>query len=402
MPETPPIHLRLAEVRLERFKAAFKPEGPIIFRPFNALIGRNGAGKSTVIEALQWIDNALRLDVRQACDRYNGVHDLINLRATGRARHFKVSLKWKCDDERESTVDYSLSIGEDVDGRTPIIADEQLSLSLRSGQQKLISTAEKGERRLHVTRNKEPVPFTYREKLLLGTAFARHTSDPTGPYLGAMREFWNDAVFLRLSPMELAKTSPLKRASYAPLLDESGNSLPALLTEINKEQLTGLIHTIQKVLPDFREVEVSKPTLPQGEVHYSLIERMPIRGRTGRKNIRIPAWILSEGTRRITAIVSLMQHRPPPTFLCIEEIENGLDPWTVVAVLKELQSASDRGVQVAVTTHSPWLLDHVQATDIIHVERQEGETVYTRFADRDAVKAYQGRVPPGAIYVTEG
>ena len=50
MPETPPIRLRLAEVRLERFKAAFKPEGPIIFRPFNAFIGRNGAGKSTVIE----------------------------------------------------------------------------------------------------------------------------------------------------------------------------------------------------------------------------------------------------------------------------------------------------------------------------------------------------------------
>ncbi len=129
---------------------------------------------------------------------------------------------------------------------------------------------------------------------------------------------------------------------------------------------------------------------------------MPFRGRTGRKNIRIPAWILSEGTRRITAIVSLLQHRPPPTFLCIEEIENGLDPWTVVAVLKELQSASDQGIQVTVTTHSPWLLDHVQTADIIHVERQEGETVYTRFAERAEVQAYQGRVPPGAIYVTEG
>jgi predicted ATPase len=112
--------------------------------------------------------------------------------------------------------------------------------------------------------------------------------------------------------------------------------------------------------------------------------------------------MLSEGTRRITGILSLLQHEPPPTFLCIEEIENGLDPWNVKAVLRELQSASDRGVQVAVTTHSPWLLDHVKVADIIHVERQEGKTIYSQFADSEAVKAYQGRVPPGAIYATEG
>jgi len=67
-----------------------------------------------------------------------------------------------------------------------------------------------------------------------------------------------------------------------------------------------------------------------------------------------------------------------------------------------LRSASSQGVQVAVTTHSPWLLDHVKVADIIHVQREEGETVYTRFADRKEVKAYQGLVPPGAIYAREG
>ena len=104
-------------------------------------------------------------------------------------------------------------------------------------------------------------------------------------------------------------TSPLKRASYAPLLDESGNSLPALLTEFNKAQLAGLIHAIQRVLPDFSGVEVSQPILPKGEVYYSLTEMMPFRGRTGRKNIPIPAGMLSEGTRRITAILSLYATR---------------------------------------------------------------------------------------------
>jgi predicted ATPase len=402
MPETPTIHLRLAEVRLERFKAAFKPADPILFRPLNAIIGRNGAGKSTVLEAMQWIDTALRYDVRSACDRYNGVHDLINFRSPSKSRNFKVSLTWECDDRSDTKVVYSLKIGEGDDRRTPVILAENLALASRTKQDVLITTTDRGERRLRTSPNKEPVPFTYREKLLLGTAFAREATDPTGRYLGALRIYWRDAVFLRLSPNEMAKLSAPNRPSYAPILDESGRSLPALLKELSREQLADLIHSIQKALPDFSGVEVSKPIVPQGEVYYSLTEMMPSPGRTGRKKAPIPAWMLSEGTRRITAILALLQHDPPPTFLCIEEIENGLDPWTVVEVMKELQSASRRGIQVAVTTHSPWLLDHVPVADIIHVEREEGETVYTRFADRDEVRAYKGSVPPGAIYATEG
>ena len=38
----------------------------------------------------------------------------------------------------------------------------------------------------------------------------------------------------------------------------------------------------------------------------------------------------------------------------------------------------------------------------LEVTRSEGETRYSRFADREAVKRYQGRVPPGSIYVAEG
>ncbi len=403
MAEARPARLRLSEVRLERFKAAFKPDGPIVFQPFNVIIGRNGAGKSTVLEALQWIDTALRTDIRQACDRYNGVHDLINLRSPAKARYFKVDLAWEdAESQSDRTVEYGLKIGESLDGRTPVIQSERLSITLSNGKRELITTTDDGERRLHPTKDRVLGPFTVREKLLLGTAFARETSDPTGRYLSALREFWHDAVFLRLSPNEMAKLSAPNRTSYAPLLDETGRGLPALLLELGKDQIVELMAAIQKALPDFSGVEVSKPIVPQGEVYYTLTEMMPNPGRKGRKKIPIPAWMLSEGTRRLTAVLALLQHNPPPSLVCIEEIENGLDPWTVIAMIRELQSASRRGVQVAVTTHSPWLLDHVSVEDIIHVERREGETVYTRFADQKEVQAYKGRVPPGAIYATEG
>ena len=75
-----PIQLRLTRVLVQRFKAAFKPR-EIQLRPFTVVIGRNGSGKSTLVEALQWIDTAMRRDAREASDRYAKFSDLINFRS---------------------------------------------------------------------------------------------------------------------------------------------------------------------------------------------------------------------------------------------------------------------------------------------------------------------------------
>src|SRR4051794_16053754 len=91
-PEELPSLRWLSEVRMERFKAAFKPN-PIPLRPFNIVIGRNGSGKSTLLEALQWLDTTIRRDAREACDRYYGSRDLINLRSKA-TPYFLLELTW--------------------------------------------------------------------------------------------------------------------------------------------------------------------------------------------------------------------------------------------------------------------------------------------------------------------
>jgi predicted ATPase len=109
--------------------------------------------------------------------------------------------------------------------------------------------------------------------------------------------------------------------------------------------------------------------------------------------------MLSEGTRRITAILALLVREPAPSLLCIEEVENGLDPWTILRVLQELQSASDHSVQVVLTSHSPWLLDHVPLQSVLLVSRVEGETIYEQFATSDRARKFVGSIPPGTRYV---
>lgn len=401
--------LFLSQVELLRFKAAAR-SGAVELQPFTVLIGRNGTGKSTLLEALQWIDLALREDIRVACDRYYGIHDLINVRAPKTKRSFELHLRWQQRSEEPLQFSYQLTVGERSD-RTPEITNEELVVTSTQRAHSLIQQVDlldPGEGRLVSPSPSGPdVVFDDPERLALG--FTPRLRRPqkmvrTSSSMSHLRDFWSRSVFLRLSPNRLAQTSPARRKAFDPILDEEGHHLPALLNELNDSQRHQLVLWIQDVLQNITGIEVSQPQSERDEqVFYSLMEEMPTSKRRGGagKTFPIPAWMLSEGTRRITALFALLVREPPPSLLCIEEIENGLDPWTLVTILRHLQSAAARGIQVIITSHSPWLLDHVELDSILHVQRAGGETRYERFADRDSVKALQGQVPAGAIYIHE-
>ena len=387
----------LSEVQIQRFKAAFRPD-PIPLRPFNVVIGRNGSGKSTLLEALQWLDVTVRRDAREACDRYYGIRDLINLRSPAAGPFFELTLTWSA--ESTPSVRYRVKV-EEREG-SPFIAEEELATLREGGRtaKKYLVTGASGERAL-ATREANGWGLQIQEpdRLALGLVGSSQWQR-LSPALGFLESFWARAVFLRLSPNRLADGSLATRKSFEPLLDEEGQSLPALLNELTPEQRGDLVESIQEILPGIRDVEVSRAELGRDtRVNYSLLEQMPYKGRAGRRQFPIPSWMLSEGTRRITAILALLVREPAPSLLCIEEIENGLDPWTVRTVLRHLQSAADRGTQVILTTHSPWVLDDVPMESILLVRRTKGDTRYEHFASRPATLAFNPSVPAGTRYV---
>lgn len=390
----------LSEVTLRSFKAAFKPR-PVPLQPFNVIIGRNGSGKSTLLEALQWVDTAMRRDAREASDRYHGVRDLVNLRSRDAVPSFGITLTWSAGGEGTYPFRYQLEVEED-EGTANITLEELVSFG-ESGRALLdfITTDDPGVRVMNM-QEKAGSWFIMNEpdRLALDWVDNVTTRDPahSPQFLG---EFWRRAVFLRLSPNRLKEGSPAMRRSFEPLLDEEGQNLPALLNELSDEQRAALVEAISEILPGIRDVTVSSAEAGRGEtqVHYSLLEDMKFPGGAGKKPFPIPAWMLSEGTRRITAILALLVRDPAPTLLCIEEIENGLDPWTVKAILRHLQDAATRGTQVLLTTHSPWVLDDVPMDSILLVRRRGGDTQYEHFASLPEVREYDDSVPAGTRYV---
>ncbi len=364
-----PSALALTRVRLENFKAAHKPKA-IAVGAFTAIIGRNGSGKSTLLEALQWVDTALRRDAVAACDRYAGIHDLCNLRSQATPPYF--ALEFLFGGGRNG-LRYSLRVREDQDGTTPVVEDECLSTGRGQSRTVLVDA-----------------PLAT-DRLGLSQASATETH--------GVRDFWKRAVFLRLNPSSLSQGSPPRRTSTQPLLDEQGEMLPALLGDLTEDQRAEVARGLSEMLSGIRGVALSKPAAHRSErIHYELIEEMPYRGRSGQKQFRIPAWMLSEGTRRLTALLALLARTPPPSLLCIEELENGLDPWCVRSVVDRLKLAATTGTQVIVTTHSPWVLDMLALDEIVRVRRIKGNSVYERFGDLAEVRAFADGIPPGTRF----
>ncbi|PCC73033.1 Predicted ATPase [Nannocystis exedens] len=386
-----PSPLRLTHVSLHRFKAAYALEG-VPLRPFNVVIGRNGAGKSTLLEGLQWIDAAIRGTVNTACDRYNGVADLVNHRHAKGDRGFE--LHTRLESAEGAFADHHCNIRE-VFEDIATVGSERLRIGSSGSAPSEVLWTEEGEQDVRFTPQGK---FDLSDRLAL-SRIDELVVDPGLPLTGSdIAGFWKNAVFLRLEPTDLAQGSTLRRPSLAPLLDERGAMLPALIEELDDDGRQDLVDMLHSVLPDFREVEVFRAGDSRSG-NYALREDIIDRGAAGKKTFKIPSWMLSEGTRRMTAIFALLAHRPGPSLLCIEEVENGLDPISVRKVLGYLKEASLRGVQVIVTTHSPWLLDDVDVDDVLVVRRALGDTTYTRLADDPASQRSDPRVRPGGRYI---
>lgn len=397
--DPPPYRLRLSSVRPERFKAAWKPSA-VKLGDFNVIVGRNGSGKSTLLEALQWLDSAIRRDTREASERFRGVTDLINFRSRPRERpqYFLLDLYWEPveDETGLEHVEYYLRI-DDEEGAAMVGAERLTAKRVGRMLDWIVETTERGSRSIGAVDPAEPrVRVKDPDRLALARLSDTRLGDPLSD---AVSDFWARAVFLRLSPNRLTEPSVGTRRSWEPILDEEGARLASLLFEFSPEDLDELAQDIEEVLPDIRGVQRDRAgTGREARVDYKLLERMPYVGRLGSKNVPVPAWMLSEGTRRITAILALLRRDPPPSLLCIEEVENGLDPWSVRRIVAKLRDASQQSTQVVITTHSPWLLNDIPMDEIHIVRRVGGDTEYTRFTDDEQAMSYRADVPAGTRY----
>jgi len=110
-----------------------------------------------------------------------------------------------------------------------------------------------------------------------------------------------------------------------------------------------------------------------------------------KQNLRVPSWLVSDGTLRLLALTVLAYIEPGDAMNLIEEPENGLHPQAVQTVFQSLSSTYQ--AQVLVATHSPVFLRLAKPEQVLCFSRTpSGATDLVAGSEHPKLRDWQGEV----------
>jgi predicted ATPase len=392
----------LQSFRLKNFKAV-RDSRTIKFTPLTVFIGNNGVGKSSFIEGLEILHAIVTEGLDSATGSWNGFEDIVNKAVphkldkkpgTSMRPYYTNPISFDLQGRLENRTDikYSLEVAQGESRDQIFIKQESLTQRGRNVPSFTFTRNDSGH-----TNTKYTVDDDSRSidtTLVDGTSLL-NLSASGFPYDIPLRNFIANWQFLSLVPQNMGNPVRQSRAGSQIRLEKDGSNIAEYLLSIqrmNPRTFEGIVSTLQYILPYSQDLQVALTSELERNVYLQLTE----------SDFKVPGWLLSTGTLRIVALLALLRHPEPPPLIIIEEIENGLDPISVDLIVNEIREAVEDGrTQIILTTHSPYLLNRLLLSDIILVERVEGQPTFTRPGDQETLQQWAERFGPGDLYRME-
>lgn len=372
----------ITRFHIENFKSLvdfdLPPKGHEL-KAFACLIGLNGAGKSSLLQAFDFIAQLATGDVSGWLER----------------REWKKGELPSTLGARKSVV-ISLTVGFRTPSGQPVEWQARLNLSqLRCTMETIFSDGrpllklENGElwvatRGSSDGRGFDKVRFEYQ-----GSVLSALKLDDADPLISELKKSLQNLRSLELLSPQLMR----KKARAARDIGASGEKLSPFLDQLSTDAKEDLLTKLQEFYPH--------------------LLRWNVRGyRAGWKSLRIledyresgavEAAHINDGFLRVIAILS--QAFTEHEVLLLDEIENGINPALVEKLMDFLVGLERLGKQVIVTTHSPVILNFLEeevARDgvMLIYRTQRGETKCCRYFDQPETGYKLRALGPGEVFV---
>jgi len=245
------------------------------------------------------------------------------------------------------------------------------------------------------------------------TVLSSITNTTEFPHLYALREELSSWRFLHLDPAALRKPSD---ATDDDVLKPDGSNLASVLARIEAE--TTSAHQVHGALP---EIAADLASVIPGVLNLA-VHREEKKYRVDiatRDAPPISSRIVSDGTLRVLALLTILHDPEHRGLICFEEPENGIHPARLGSLLEVLRSLvtdpadveidSDLPLsQLVMNSHSPVVLSALQANeaaggrasdfvfaDLVSVTDPETRTTRTKTRMRPVQPVDQGKLPTG-------
>jgi predicted ATPase len=138
-------------------------------------------------------------------------------------------------------------------------------------------------------------------------------------------------------------------------------------------------------------------------------EGLPVRGEAIVVDMAgasdIPAHLVSEGTLITLGIVTVLMSDPSPEVVLLDNLDQGLHPRAqkeLIGLLRKLMQQNPK-LQILATTHSPYLLDHLDPKEVrLTVADEQGEAHCAKLTDCPDFAKWKDEMTPGEMWSVLG
>ena len=234
----------------------------------------------------------------------------------------------------------------------------------------------------------------------------------------AIRKSLRHTVYLKLIASNLAKAAYSEEITprvefdgslLAPTLDFLRDEAPDKF-QLIEEKLSRIVPNVRKVgikrakVPVIRKrlIEVDGKSISYEETQEMTGQEIVLDMNTGE---RIPAHAISEGTMLTLGLLTVLMNPNQPNLVLLDDVEQGLHPQAqreLMTVFKEI-IAENPNLQIIFSTHSPYILDAL-APSQVHIlnNSKSGFTMSKRLDEHPDVEWAKETLTTGEFWDAEG
>lgn len=287
---------------------------------FTVFAGPNGAGKSNIFEALEFVSYSKKMTSPFLEDSFGGYDKIVNCNSENHNFYFQVKF----------------------DFVTHEVYKTQFSNKIENSYESISK------------------PLKIKNEAIEEIAF--HTLEDDA------NEFYNNCLHLFINKLELNR---IRDTSNKKLLPDASN-LSAVVKNIlsNNYIKEEFLEWINLFIPGFENIEVHSDI--DGASKFLIFEK-------GSKK-PFDKNLISDGTYNILVLLAAVYQNHEPQFLCIEEPENGLNPYVIKTLVDFFRKqCEEKGHYIWLNTHSQTLVKELQPHELILVDKVNGATQVKQF-----------------------
>lgn len=337
--------------------------------PFTVVLGSNAAGKSNLFDAIRLLSLLATRDVAEAVKDMRGEPlELFRLTPSGRCKQIRMAAEvlvdpmvrdpWGSEVKLSHTrmrYEVTLERREVRPGVERIqVAREQVLPIMRKDDPWAQAVKPSKDFRAAYLKYSRQKPWLTTEQMPEGLAFSIHQDGKQGrnrpasaaeatvlysitnaefPHLFALREEMRHWRLLQLDPALLRKPVPVTASD---VLDADGSNLAAVLAQLKAETATaerpaGVLSDIavelNHLIPGISKLDAAlHDASREYRIELTMRDGLPFTSR-----------VVSDGTLRVLALLTLLHDPRHRGLICFEEPENGVHPGRIKQLVQRLQ-----------------------------------------------------------------